>query len=83
MDVLFLFSFLRCSIPFIPQELQPEQLLQILLQELLVTHSAGTARQFCKRGIYIKNGKLVFDGTIDEAVAKYEDSLKKKKGGKK
>jgi teichoic acid transport system ATP-binding protein len=50
---------------------------------LLVTHSAGTAKQFCKRGIYIKNGKIVFDGTIDEAVAKYEDSLKKKKGGNK
>lgn len=45
---------------------------------LLVTHSANTAKQFCKRGIFIKGGKMVFDGTINEAVEKYEASLKKK-----
>ncbi|HPZ00664.1 MAG TPA: ATP-binding cassette domain-containing protein, partial [Clostridiales bacterium] len=50
---------------------------------LLVTHSSGTAKQFCKRGIYIKSGKLLFDGTVEEAVDKYEESLKKKKGAKK
>lgn len=46
---------------------------------LLVTHSSNTAKQFCKRGIFIKGGKLIYDGTIDEAVEKYEASIKKKK----
>ena len=46
---------------------------------LLVTHNAGTAKQFCKRGIFIKGGELQFDGTIDEAIEKYEATIKKKK----
>ncbi len=46
---------------------------------LLVTHSSNTAKQFCKRGIFIKGGKLIYDGTIDEAVEQYEASIKKKK----
>lgn len=39
---------------------------------LFVTHSTGTARQFCKRGIVMVKGKMVFDGDIDEAIDKYE-----------
>lgn len=39
---------------------------------LFVTHSTGTARQFCKRGIVMIKGKMVFDGDIDEAIDKYE-----------
>lgn len=46
---------------------------------LLVTHNSKTAQQFCKRGIFIKNGKLMYDGTIEEAVSKYEATIKKKK----
>lgn len=39
---------------------------------LFVTHSVSTAKQFCKRGIVMKNGKKVFDGDIKKAIAKYE-----------
>lgn len=46
---------------------------------LLVTHSSATAKQFCNRGIFIKSGKLIFDGPIDEAVEKYEATIKNKK----
>ena len=39
---------------------------------LFVTHSTGTARRFCNRGIVMKKGKKTFDGGIDEAIALYE-----------
>lgn len=38
---------------------------------LFVTHTTDTARAFCKRGIVMKDGKTVFDGTIDEAIEYY------------
>lgn len=38
---------------------------------LFVTHSTGTAREFCKRGIVMVSGKVIFDGDIDEAIALY------------
>ena len=41
---------------------------------LFVTHSTGTARQFCKRGIFLRKGKLIFDGDIDEAIDIYEQA---------
>ena len=39
---------------------------------LFVTHSTGTARQFCDRGIVMIKGGKVFDGDIDEAIGVYE-----------
>ncbi len=42
---------------------------------LFVTHSTETAKKFCKRGIILNEGKLVFDGDIKEAVEKYESSI--------
>mgnify|MGYP002579417750 CR=1 FL=1 len=38
---------------------------------LFVTHSPEIAKAFCTRGIVMKNGKIVFDGTIDEAIDYY------------
>ena len=43
---------------------------------LFVTHSTGTAKEFCKRGIVMKKGKLVCDTDIDEAIIKYKESIK-------
>lgn len=43
---------------------------------LFVTHATGTAKQFCKRGIVMKNGKLVFDNDIDAAIKKYTKIMK-------
>ena len=34
---------------------------------LFVTHQTAVAEEFCKRGIVMKNGKIIFDGTVKEA----------------
>jgi teichoic acid transport system ATP-binding protein len=39
---------------------------------LFVSHSPTQAKDFCKRGIILKKGRIVFDGDIDEAEARYE-----------
>lgn len=44
---------------------------------LFVTHAVGTARQFCKRGIIMKKGKLIHDSEIDEAIKVYEETVSK------
>lgn len=44
---------------------------------LFVTHGIATAKQFCKRGIVMKNGKLVFDSDIEAAAKKYRRIVKK------
>lgn len=52
---------------------------------LFVTHSTGVAQSFCKRGMVMRQGKLLFDSNIEEAIDFYkktleEDEAKKKKG---
>lgn len=42
---------------------------------LYVTHATGTAKDFCKRGMVMQKGKLVFDGDIDEAMNIYNSSI--------
>ena len=54
---------------------------------LFVTHSAGVAREFCRRGIVMRQGKLMHDSDIDDAIAYYknmleEDAARKKGKGK-
>ncbi len=54
---------------------------------LFVTHSTGAAKQFCKRGLVLRHGKLLLDAGIEEAVEFYnktleEDEAKSKKKGK-
>ena len=44
---------------------------------LFVTHSTGVAKQFCDRGLFMKNGKLIFDGEINDAIKEYESTFKK------
>lgn len=44
---------------------------------LLVTHSTSMAKQFCKRGMVLDGGKIVFDGDVSDAVNKYDDIMKK------
>ncbi len=56
---------------------------------LFVTHSTNVAKDFCKRGIVMKAGKLMYDSDIEDAIAFYEDmtdkemAAKKKQGSKK
>ena len=40
---------------------------------LLVTHSTNVAKNFCKRGIVLRKGKITFDGEIDEAIRVFPD----------
>ena len=46
---------------------------------LLVTHSTAQAKNICKRGLVLKDGGLIFDGKIEEAIEAYEKTLTKKK----
>jgi teichoic acid transport system ATP-binding protein len=43
------------------------------LTVLFVTHAPSTAQQLCKRGIVINQGKILFDGQIDDAIAYYDE----------
>lgn len=43
---------------------------------IFVTHVTGVAKEFCKRGIVMKNGKAICDTNIDEAIQVYNDSIK-------
>lgn len=45
---------------------------------LFVTHQPAVAAEFCNRGIVMKNGKMVFDGDVNEAAEKYKNINKKK-----
>lgn len=38
---------------------------------ILVTHGMGAVREFCNRGIVIEDGKIIFDGSGEEAADKY------------
>jgi teichoic acid transport system ATP-binding protein len=44
---------------------------------LFVTHSTAVASEFCKRGMVMKNGKIIFDGDIQDAIKQYKETLKK------
>jgi len=43
---------------------------------VFVTHSTETAREFCKRGIVMKKGEMIYDSDIDDAIAFYEQPAK-------
>jgi ABC-2 type transport system ATP-binding protein len=38
----------------------------------LVSHSEANLQRFCTRGLYLRQGRLILDGTIDEALEAYE-----------
>lgn len=52
---------------------------ELLSQEnvtlLYVTHATKTAKDFCKRGMILQKGKLVFDGDIEEAIEQYNTTI--------
>lgn len=43
---------------------------------LYVTHATKTAKDFCKRGMVMQKGKLVYDGDIEEAMRIYNETIK-------
>lgn len=42
---------------------------------LFVTHSTSVAKEFCRRGMVMRNGKMIFDDNIDAAIEKYRETL--------
>ncbi len=38
---------------------------------VFVTHDFGTAKQVCSRGIYLRQGKVVHDGPVDDVIESY------------
>jgi len=42
-------------------------------------HSDDLIRKFCSRVIYLKNGRIVFDGDVEEGLLKYNEDIKSKK----
>ncbi|HZJ77585.1 MAG TPA: ABC transporter ATP-binding protein [Clostridia bacterium] len=46
---------------------------------LFVTHSSNIAKTFCKRGIVMDKGKIIYDGEIDDALAEYNSMFLKTK----
>ena len=45
--------------------------------------TTGVARSFCKRGMVMRQGKLLFDSSMDEAIDYYNEMLAKDAAGKK
>lgn len=43
---------------------------------LFVTHSTSVAKEFCTRGIVMKQGKVIYDGDIKEAIKNYDKTIK-------
>lgn len=43
---------------------------------LYVSHSMDGVKEICPRAIYLKKGKVVFDGNVDEALALYSSDKK-------
>ncbi len=43
---------------------------------LFVTHSTSDAKTFCKRGVVLRHGRIVYDGDVTKAAAYYERMIK-------
>ena len=50
---------------------------------LFVTHSTGAAQSFCKRGLVMRQGKLLFDSNIEDAIDFYKKTLEEDEACKK
>ncbi|SFI64333.1 MULTISPECIES: ABC transporter ATP-binding protein [Microbacterium] len=50
---------------------------------ILVSHSAAQVQELCDRGIVLKDGKMVFDGEVNEAVSALRDVLEGRRVGQK
>ncbi len=44
---------------------------------IFVTHSLSDAKRFCKRGVVMKNGCIVFDGSVQDAADFYNKNILK------
>lgn len=49
---------------------------------LFVSHNKDNVEEVCKRAIYLRNGSIVCDGTVDEVLKVYEERNKQSKSRK-
>lgn len=42
---------------------------------VLVSHAERQIQRFCKRGIYLRHGRLIVDGPVEEALARYNTDI--------
>jgi ABC-2 type transport system ATP-binding protein len=49
-----------------------EQLLEGGTTLFLVSHSEGSLRRYCQRGLYLESGELRADGPIEDVIEQYE-----------
>jgi lipopolysaccharide transport system ATP-binding protein len=47
---------------------------------IFVSHGAGLVQQVCRRAVFLRKGKLIFEGDADSAVAAYAQSLQQDVG---
>ena len=47
----------------------------------LVSHSEADLRRFCTRGLYLRGGSLVTDGTVEEAIDAYNSDFNRGREG--
>jgi len=40
----------------------------------LASHSEELVRRFCSRGIVFRDGKVIYDGEVDDAIRFYHDN---------
>jgi ABC-2 type transport system ATP-binding protein len=45
----------------------------------LVSHNEADLRRFCTRGLYLKNGSVVADGSVDDALKHYTDDMARRR----
>ncbi|MET0296206.1 MAG: ABC transporter ATP-binding protein [Microbacterium sp.] len=50
---------------------------------VLVSHSAAQVQELCDRGVVLKDGEMVFDGDVNEAVSALRDVLEGRRVGEK
>ncbi len=50
---------------------------------VLVSHSAAQVQELCDRGVVLKDGEVVFDGDVNEAVSALRDVLEGRRVGEK
>ena len=46
---------------------------------LFSSHSDEMIQEFCSRVIYLKDGRIAFDGDVEEGLQKYNEDIRKKK----
>jgi len=48
-----------------------EEFKKLGVTTIFVSHSLETVKQFCSRVIYLKEGRVEFDGEVEEGIKRY------------